>query len=754
MRGRVLPADDFAPENGVALLRSCFALALSCAGLFLGFISVAGQSGTLNSFVTGENWAQLSPTTLSEREHATIAFDSVKSQLIVFGGDNSVGVLNDTWMFDGTKWSRLTTQQTSRSRTSAALVYNPDTATFILFGGDTHTVPNGLLNDTWSFDGKGWTQLQPQHQPPARYDAAMAYDPVNHEIVLYGGESDNGFLNDTWTFDGTDWTDRSGAADPPARYGAGMAFDSVSGGAILFGGLGTPPVGSTSPYLGDTWKWSDHQWTQLSPATSPPARWEPAMAENAGGIVLFGGYADTGIPRGPSTRFSDTWLWNGTTWVQSAATGPGPRYGGAMTNHADAVTLIGGCCNSVGGFYTDSWSFDGTAWTRQERTDAPSVRIGAVVVDNTDLHQLILFGGFGGDGFLGDTWIGQRGAWTLVNSSLAPAGRFASSLAYDAQHHTAVLFGGQSGPNSGCSSTPDTLNPNHLCDDTWTFDGQTWVRQIAPMSPPYRSLAAMAFDPDTNQTVLFGGFSDQNTLSDTWTWDGTTWTKQSPSKSPPGEQGASAGLEAAAMAWDAMHHQLILFGGEGNGPNGPKIFNETWMWTGSDWQQLQPTTSPPPVRAASLTFDPVLGGLLLIAGQGSGTGVFGTYSDTWLWDGGTWTKLPPRDAPPPRYFGSAGFDDNLQSTLLFGGGGDDGYVDDTWILTVPPKITAVTRLTDGNIQIHATGVPNVAYAVETSEDFKTFSRTGLATADGTGTVRYEDTNSAGVPQRFYRLAIP
>jgi hypothetical protein len=294
----------------------------------------------------------------------------------------------------------------------------------------------------------------------------------------------------------------------------------------------------------------------------------------------------------------------------------------------------------------------------------------------------VLFGGFGGDGFLGDTWINKGGVWSQLQTTTSPAGRFAGSIAYDMQHHQTVLFGGQSGPSSGCSPLPDQLNQNHLCSDTWTFDGSAWTRQPAPTSPPFRSLAAMAYDADTSQTVLYGGFSDQNSLGDTWTWNGITWTQQSPSASPPA-------LEAAVMGWDALHRQLILFGGEGNGPNGPQYFSETWMWTGSDWQQLQPQTSPPPLHAASMAFDPVAGGLVVVVGQGSGPGTFGTYSDSWLWDGTNWTQLQPAQVPPPRYFASAAYDPTLQSLIIFGGGGDDGYLDDTWALRAIPQLTRV-----------------------------------------------------------------
>jgi Dockerin type I domain len=687
-------------------VRSLLVCPLWIAAFCLAILSYAGPTSAVSAArsshpnvqqsgggAAAQDWAQLGTTTLSEREHSGVAYDEATSQLIVFGGDNSVGVLNDTWVFSGTRWNRLQPAQPPPARTNPAVVYDPDTHTIILFGGDTHTAPNGLLNDTWSFDGTTWTQLQTAHAPPARYDASFAYDPVNHEIVLYGGESDLGFLDDTWTFDGTDWIDRSTANDPPARYGAAMASDSVSGGVILFGGLGTPPTGSTSPYLADTWSWKNHQWTQLTPLTSPPGRWDAGLAAGASnGLTLFGGYSDTGLPIGRSSKFSDTWIWNGSSWSQSTASGPGGRYGGAMTADpaSHVAVLVGGCCNSVGGFYTDTWAFDGSSWAPKLRNDAPSVRSGAVAVSDSDHREVVLFGGFGGDGFLGDTWINKGGVWLQAQSTTSPAGRFAASIAYDTQHHQTVLFGGQSGPSSGCAPVPDQLNQNHLCSDTWTFDGSSWTRQPAPNSPPFRSLAAMAYDPDTSQTVLYGGYSDQNSLGDTWTWDGLTWTQQSPSSSPPA-------LEGAVMGWDAAHHQLILFGGEGNGPNGPQYFNDTWAWDGSKWEHLQLSTSPPPLHAASMSFDPLIGGLVLSAGQGAGPGTFGTYSDSWLWDGTTWTLLQPTTVPPPRYFASLAYDPTAASLVLFGGGGDDGYLDDTWALRPLVQLSAVvSRKTHGS----------------------------------------------------------
>src|SRR5438132_13944203 len=87
--------------------------ALCSAGLLL-----AAASVSLAPTATPYKWSQLGTTTLSERQHASVAFDAATSQLIIFGGDHSVGTLNDTWAFSGTRWNRLAPPQPPPARTS------------------------------------------------------------------------------------------------------------------------------------------------------------------------------------------------------------------------------------------------------------------------------------------------------------------------------------------------------------------------------------------------------------------------------------------------------------------------------------------------------------------------------------------------------------------------------------------------------------------------------------------------------------
>jgi hypothetical protein len=100
------------------------------------------------------------------------------------------------------------------------MAYDPATADVVLFGGSGN---GGDLSDTWTFDGTTWTELSTATRPPARDSASIAYDPTTGHLIMFGGEASSGDLSDTWTFDGTNWTQVTTASSPTARDGATMA---------------------------------------------------------------------------------------------------------------------------------------------------------------------------------------------------------------------------------------------------------------------------------------------------------------------------------------------------------------------------------------------------------------------------------------------------------------------------------------------------------------------------------------------------
>src|SRR5262245_52224591 len=83
-----------------------------------------------------------------------------------------------------------------------------------------------------------------------------------------------------------DWTQLSPAASPPPRSAQAMAYDPDHGKLVVFGGY------DATHYLSETWTFDGARWTLESPRTSPPARAAGTMVFDAVSheIVLFGGY--------------------------------------------------------------------------------------------------------------------------------------------------------------------------------------------------------------------------------------------------------------------------------------------------------------------------------------------------------------------------------------------------------------------------------------------------------------------------------
>jgi hypothetical protein len=84
---------------------------------------------------------------------------------------------------------------------------------------------------------------------------------------------------------------------------------------------------------------------------------------------------------------------------------------------------------------------------------------------------------------------------------------------------------------------------------------------------------------------------------------------------------------------------------------------------------------------ASPAYDAKLRRLVLFGGSGAGSN-FPFYSDTWTWDGNTWTQLASASGPPERYAFGMTYDPRQQAIVLFGGLDlyDTVVLGDTWIL--------------------------------------------------------------------------
>jgi uncharacterized protein YjbI with pentapeptide repeats len=280
------------------------------------------------------------------------------------------------------------------------------------------------------------------------------------------------------------------------------------------------------------------------------------------------------------------------------------------------------------------------------------------------MNETILFGG-SGNTIVNATWAYNGSTWTELSPATSPSPRANASMAYDPSTNQLILFGGQSGTTG------------RALGDTWEWNGTTWT-QLAPVtSPPIRDDASMAYDAATDQVVLYGGYEPNSAPtngSDTWIWNGTNWTLA--------EAASLTGRDAgygASMAFDPSSNQLILFGGFNDGHVTTTTNNQTWSWNGTAWTQLEPTTSPPARGGASMAYDPAISKLVLFGGDGSAD-----YTDTWTWGGVTWTQLNPPASPSTGITGSMTYDAHASQLLYFGGQSATTFSNQTWALTPVP----------------------------------------------------------------------
>jgi hypothetical protein len=287
-----------------------------------------GTDGTLSSDTwvwNGSTWTRFA-SAVPARKMAAMAFDPALHQLILFGGQGSGNqLLNDTWAWNGVSWVIQTpsTGAVPPPREGASLGFDTNDQ-LVLFGGGGAPGAGPVAN------GKSAVTLLPSASPPA---ASSGVTSGPGTAVL--ADSPLVTQGDTWVWTGSAWTQQAVVA-PPARTDAAMAWDGARHQTILFGGSSTPVGAAPARLLGDTWVWGNGAWSPTGPPIGPAPRQDSTLVPDSdlGGLIAFGG----ATPGGPG---NDTWSWNGQTWDQlSPINQPTARQGAAAAYDASAHQLI------------------------------------------------------------------------------------------------------------------------------------------------------------------------------------------------------------------------------------------------------------------------------------------------------------------------------------------------------------------------------------------------------------------------------
>jgi len=298
--------------------------------------------------------------------------------------------------------------------------------------------------------------------PIGRFGHAMVYDPINKQVILFGGTADNSLkrlFNDTWIYRYSEnmWININVTNKPSARMNHGMVYDTVNQKVILFGGL------NAAGNLIDTWIFDPqkYNWTRIYPEVSPPAKSDRAMFYDPINqkVVLFGGFLTK----------DDTWVYD----------------------------------------------YANNSWVNINPSFKPNGRYGHTLIYDPINQRGLLFGGRTPIGVVSDTWAYNytNNSWTEVNTTNKPDGRYWHTMVYDSNNEKGILFGGY-------GTYPEIFN------DTWEYDlfDNTWIK-LNPIIKPWNRVGhAMIHDSENQKTILFGGagLDLDHPYNDTWIYDGIT----------------------------------------------------------------------------------------------------------------------------------------------------------------------------------------------------------------------------------------
>ncbi|MEM7203237.1 MAG: kelch repeat-containing protein [Planctomycetota bacterium] len=194
--------------------------------------------------------------------------------IVLFGGTLGGVAQDDTWTWDGTRWTEHVSPLKPTARANHAMAYDAARQRLVLFGGVSS---GGATDDTWEWDGSSWLQRAPANRPPRLAGHAMAYDAARRRVVLFGAG--------TWLWDGSSWSQATPAIAPPPRTSGAMAFDARRDVVVLYGGQ------QYSSALDDTWEWDGSGWQQRLTPTRPPLLFDHSMVDDVARdqLLLYGG---------------------------------------------------------------------------------------------------------------------------------------------------------------------------------------------------------------------------------------------------------------------------------------------------------------------------------------------------------------------------------------------------------------------------------------------------------------------------------
>jgi PKD repeat protein len=342
--------------------------------------------------------------------------------------------------------------------------------------------------------------------------AAMAWDPTDGYVLLFGGVSGMGptaYTSATWTYENGTWTNITSetTGHPTAVAFPQLAFDPSSGTMILFGGSN-----SSGDRVNQTWSYHDHVWTNLtSTAGIPPVglgTLSMATDTTDGDIV-----AEGGANASSNSLFNTTWIFKDGHWNNDTANATGlechPLDAMLSDDPAEHGVLMVGASYPTREFSAPlsmvTYVFSGGVWKNLSGSVTAEPPIGLVpdyggggwlpAVSGVVFFESVLFNSHLTGLIVTALWLFSDGDWENLTTSAGSG--------------TGILIEG-----SMTTTAPDSALLVYGGSTLGGFELDTW----ALSAPPAVNGTASAREADVGQPVHFSASVSQGLDPNSWAW--------------------------------------------------------------------------------------------------------------------------------------------------------------------------------------------------------------------------------------------
>lgn len=200
-----------------------------------------------------------------------------------------------------------------------------------------------------------------------------------------------------------------------------------------------------------------------------------------------------------------------------------------------------------------------------------------------------------------------------------------------------------------------------------------------------RQEMAVGYDPLSDEVFVFGGWYDGQPASrESWSFEGSRWTRRSLSGPAP-RRGARMVTMPVHVGGGVVAERLVLYGGRQSVLDSPScpgsnfVCSDSWYWNGFSWTSFSPTGPQPPARGGhGMAYDELRQRTVVYGGQGPS----GRLGDTWELgcngSGCSWNEFTSAGPVPARESMAMSFDGRAGGLVMWGGTTSTGDVSDFW----------------------------------------------------------------------------